>query len=47
MYIIGIIYKINANYNIWNIDIENIKNFGGGRLIELISVFKHFSKDLG
>lgn len=40
---IGIIYKINANYNIWNIDIENIKNFGGGRLIELISVFKHFS----
>jgi len=23
---IGIIYKINANYNIWNIDIENIKN---------------------
>ena len=40
---IGIIYKINANYNILNIDIENIKNFGGGRLIELISVFKHFS----
>lgn len=40
---IGIIYKINVNYNIWNIDFENIRNFGGGRLIELISVFKHFS----
>jgi hypothetical protein len=40
---VNVIHKINYNYNIWNIDIENIENFGGGRFNELVSLFKNFT----
>lgn len=40
---IPIIYKINANYNIFNIDYNNLINFGGGRFVELFSVFENFT----
>jgi len=40
---IGIIDKINGNYNFFNIDPDNLILFGGGRFIEVFSVFSDFS----
>lgn len=40
---IGVIDKINGNYNIFNLDINNIIGFGGGRLIEVFSVFNDYT----
>jgi len=40
---IGIIDKINGNYNFFNIDPDNLIMFAGGRFIEIFSVFNDFS----
>lgn len=40
---IGIIDKINGNYNIFNVDSNNIITFGAGRLNEVFSVFDSFT----
>ena len=40
---IGIIDKINGNYNFFNIDPDNLILFAGGRFIEIFSVFNDFT----
>ena len=40
---IGIIDKINGNYNVFNLNPDNLILFAGGRFIEIFSVFNDFS----